>query len=49
MRELVAMLGFGNLNGAGGVIVPALFSEGYFSIKKGVWRSEISQFNLNSL
>ena len=27
----------------GGTInVPALFSEGYFSIKKGVWRPEIS-------
>ena len=23
----------------GGLIVPALFSDGYFSLNKGVWRS----------
>ena len=31
-----------NPNGAEGHIVPTLFSEGYFSKQKGVWRSEIS-------
>ena len=27
---------------AGGLNQPALFSDGYFSMKKGVWRSKIS-------
>ena len=27
---------------AGGLNQPALFSDGYFSMKKGVWRSQIS-------
>ena len=31
-----------NPNGAEGHNVPTLFSEGYFSKQKGVWRSEIS-------
>ena len=31
-----------NPNGAGGRNVPTLFSEGYFSMKKGVCRSKIS-------
>ena len=31
---------FVNPNGAGGHNVPALFSEGYFSMKKGFWRSK---------
>ena len=30
-----------NANGAGRYNVPALFSEGFFSMKKGVWWSEI--------
>ena len=31
-----------NPNGAVGHTVPAVFSEGYFSLEKGVLRSEIS-------
>ena len=31
-----------NPNGAGGHIMLALFSDRYFFMKKGVWRSEIS-------
>ena len=38
---------FVNPNGAGGQIIPSLFSESYFLVKKGVWWTKISLLFLN--